>query len=117
MHHGPGDFEELVQIGAGIGAANIFGAIAYGTFRSSCPSPQSDSAGRRVAIVGYPRIALIPIGMGMVASYFWEKVPLSNRRDRIGPLVTATLSPLGGALFWHEGIVCQVIGGPLFLVS
>jgi hypothetical protein len=105
------------RIAAGIIAANIFGAIACALFSGLLLLAKgSDWAGPIVLTAAYPSIALVPVGMGVVAAYFWEKIPLSIGGYLLWWLAASFVAPLGAAVFWHEGVVCLLIAAPLLFV-
>lgn len=68
-------------------------------------------------VVGiYPSLALVPMGMGVVAAYIWRKIPLSGAEHLIWWLATSIVAPFGAAIIWHEGIVCMAIAAPILFV-
>ena len=61
-------------------------------------------------------LVLLPVAMGIVASYFWRSLDLSKAKIAGCSLITALVSLGGAYFFWGEGTVCLVIGGPILFL-
>ena len=110
---------KALRIAAGMLAANIFGAIltSFFVWLLFATNASGPSAAGKVMVVGiYPSLALVPLGMGVVAAYFWRTVPLSAAEHLIWWLAASIMAPFGAAVIWHEGIVCMAIAAPILFV-
>jgi hypothetical protein len=109
----------ILRIGGGILAANVFGLVACALFVLVVlwsNQPGSDPAARYVLAVGYPSLALVPIGMGMVAAFFWRKAGLNIPEYLLWWTATTLVVPIGGYGLLREGLVCLLIAAPILFV-
>jgi hypothetical protein len=108
---------KALRIAAGILAANIFGAFVTAIFAgllfASNASGRSSFVSSFLIFGIYPSLALVPMGMGVVAAYVWRKASLSVGEHLIWWLAASILAPFGAMVFWHEGLVCLLIGFPI----
>lgn len=111
---------KALRIIAGVVAANIFGALAVvifaGLLNVTQNSHRLDFVRGLLTISIYPSLALVPMGMGIVAAFVWRGASLSIAEHLLWWLVASILAPFGAFLFWHEGWVCMLMALPILLV-
>jgi uncharacterized protein YndB with AHSA1/START domain len=64
------------------------------------------------------QIVAIPIGMGIVASFFWRKLDLKTEALSVATIWVTVLALIGATVILHEGAICLLMACPLlyFLV-
>lgn len=111
---------KLLRIAAGIIGANLAAAAICVLFNilshrnSSATLPQW--AGALLSIAIWPSLVLVPMAIGLVASYFWRGLSLRIWEYSVWWLVTSLVTPLGAYLILKEGLVCLLIGFPILFI-
>ena len=75
------------------------------------------SASNTFAMLGLPSFFLVPAVGGLFASYIWRTLRLTIGATCLNVLWMILLALLGGAIAFHEGVICLLIVSPLFYVS
>ena len=112
----------LLRLAAGIIAANLagataFGAVAGGLYLVVQLPPQFAGLTQLFGLaVAFPSIFVVPVGMGFFAAYFWRPLNLGVLALFALASVITAVGALGAYLVFHEGRVCLVIGSPIAFI-
>jgi hypothetical protein len=112
-------WRELRQIVYGILAANIIGGLAAWLLMTLARAASNWPMGASVVVaqtIGISSLFALPVAMGIVAAYVWRSLDLSKLKVVGLSLVTALVGLGGAYVFWGEGLVCLLIGGPLLFL-
>jgi hypothetical protein len=102
---------------AGILAANLFGVLLCVVWIFALKQLSSHAWAGWIVIYGtWPSLILVPMGMGIVAAYFWRALSLRIWQYLVWWTVSSLLAPLGAYLILKEGLVCLIIGFPILFV-
>jgi hypothetical protein len=111
----------FLRIIAGIIAANLAGAAVCVLFGAPAFFSHGGTLAAWAAVilvmVIWPSLVLVPMGMGLVAAYFWRKLPLRIWEYLVWWSAASLLAPLGGYLMMREGLVCLIIGFPILFIG
>jgi len=70
-----------------------------------------------LGMLGLPSFLLVPVLGGLVASYIWRTLRPTIGVTCLNTVWMTLLALLGGALVFHEGVICLAIVSPLFFIS
>src|SRR5207237_8768944 len=114
----------LLRIILGLGAANVVGVAFCFAFVLLFQFPdrvcllsraQQWFYGFAVMAV-WPSLILVPIAMGIAATYFWRSLSFNLWEYFLWWVITSLVAPIGAYLFFKEGAVCLLIGFPILFV-
>ena len=104
------NLSRFLRVLAGIVAGCAAGALlcVLVGWLSNQLSPSND------LIAIYPSLFIIPFLMGVVASVVWRGLGMGAGQMALYSLFFLAFTLVGGAIAFHEGVICLVIVSPLF---
>src|SRR5947208_16826887 len=115
----------LLRIILGLVAANVVGVAFCFAFvllfqfpdKVGLPSRAQQWFYGFAVMAVWPSLILVPMAMGIAATYFWRSLSFSLWEYFLWWIVTSLISPFGASFAFKEGAVCLLIGFLFFSVS